>query len=386
MGRSIVFRAVFSGPLRKPLVDAMQGENRLTGAAYAKVEKRFESTFNVQCRRELYRHAAKSVWFTCALLGLASLAAAQAPPPSAFPGVAPQGPPADILVFEAEPSDIQPGDTARLRWDVTNAFALSIQPDVGIVGTRGTIQLSPGATTTYVLEADGSGGTVSKSLTVRVAGTETRVSGRTSENLGSLPVPRLADGRPDLSGLYIGGRDVRLAGEITLAPGADRVQAATKASDLGQGVNCLPPGVPAATMMPFPLQIVQKPDVIAIMYEAYHLFRIIPIGKPQDDYLAPAWMGHSVAHWDGDTLVVEVAGFNDRTLIGGHPHTEDMRVIERYTRVSYDTIEYRASVEDPAVFAEPVRYAGNLTLHQEWEIGEYFCTENDKDYDALFEN
>ncbi len=138
-------------------------------------------------------------------------------------------------------------------------------------------------------------------------------------------------------------------------------------------------------MLPFPLQFVHTSDTLAILYEAYHQFRIAPIGRDHAEYLTPAWMGHSVARWDGDTLVVDVRGFNDRTIVAGHRHTEELRVVERYTRSAHDTIAYEADVSDPNVFAEPVRYAGTLTLHPEWEIGEYVCTENNQDYDELFE-
>jgi hypothetical protein len=123
-----------------------------------------------------------------------------------------------------------------------------------------------------------------------------------------------------------------------------------------------------------------------MMYEAYHLFRIVPVGREHAEYLPPAYMGHSVARWDGDTLIVDVRGFNDKTVIAGHRHTEDLRVVERYRRIDYLTIEYEATAEDPSVFAAPLRFAGTLTLHPEWEIGEYVCTENDQDYEALFQD
>jgi hypothetical protein len=97
-------------------------------------------------------------------------------------------------------------------------------------------------------------------------------------------------------------------------------------------------------------------------------------------------MGHSVARWEGDTLVVDVRGFNDKTIVAGHRHTEELRVTERYRRTGYETIAYEATVEDPNVFAAPLRYAGTLTLHAEWEIGEYVCTENNQDYEELFRN
>lgn len=317
---------------------------------------------------------------------LAAPAGAQAPPPAAFPGDAPDGPPAEILRFDAEPRSIEAGESVVLRWEALNTYSLTLSPEVGAVATRGSQRANPGATTTYRLTATGSAGTTTRSVTVTVAGSEPRPVPVSAPAAAAMPVPRLGDGQPDLSGVYIGGRDIRLVGDVRLLPGAESFRVQSSPDDLGAGVDCLPPGVPGATLMPFPLQIVHKPDVLAIMYEAYHLFRIIPVGREHADYLDPAWLGHSVAHWDGDTLIVEVRGFNDRTLVAGHRHTDAMRVTERYRRGAYDTIEYEAIVEDPNVFAEPIRYAGSLTLRPEWEIGEYVCLENNKDYEALFEN
>ena len=314
----------------------------------------------------------------------ASAIFAQAPPPAGFPGRAPAGPPAEVLSFAAAPAAIAPGEAATLRWEALNAFSLTIEPGVGAVATRGTVSVAPDATTTYTLTVTGTGGTITRTATVAVAGTSAAHTAHSAPP-AARPVPRLADGQPDLSGVYLGGRDVRLAGEIMLAPGAEQYRVPPREDDLGQGALCLPPGVPAATMMPFPLQIVQRPDVVVILYEAYNIFRIIPVGVPHAEDLDPAWMGHSVARWEGDTLVVEAKGFNDRTLVSGHRHTEDMRVVERYTRTSFDAVDYEASVEDPNVFAAPVRYRGRLVLHPEWQIGEYVCAENAKDYSELFE-
>jgi hypothetical protein len=154
-------------------------------------------------------------------------------------------------------------------------------------------------------------------------------------------------------------------------------------NDLGQGAQCLPPGVPGATLAPYPLQIVHKEDLLVILYEAYNIFRIIPIGRGHSEDLDPTWLGNSVARWEGDTLVVDVVGFNDKTLVAGFRHTEDLHVVERYRRDSFGAIAYEATVEDPNVFAAPVKYTGNLVLHPEWEIGEYICAENNKTYDWL---
>jgi hypothetical protein len=324
-----------------------------------------------------------------ALGALAPIASAQAPPPAGFPGTPPEGPPATILSFNAEPATIGAGsdEWAMLRWEVLNAYSLSIDPDIGTVATRGALRVRPVETTTFTLTATGTGGATTRSVTLTVPGTTPRVlTGDTAAVVAPTPMPRLFDGSTDLSGVYSAERTVRLVSDVALVPGAESFRVETKEGDLGTGINCLPPGVPAATMMPFPLQIVHNADVVAIMYEAYHLFRIIPIGREHAEYLPPAYMGHSVAHWDGDTLVVDVRGFNDETVVAGHRHTEDMRVVERYRRTAYSTIEYEAVVEDPNVFAAPLRFAGTLTLHPEWEIGEYVCTENDQDYEALFQD
>jgi hypothetical protein len=310
-------------------------------------------------------------------------ALAQAPPPSGFPGEAPQGPPAQIIRFTADAEKIEAGQPVRLRWEVINAYSIELDPGVGPVATRGAQSFFPDATTTYTLNITGPNGSMSQAVTIEVTGEPAAVadSGRISVRQS---VPRLADGNPDLSGVWLGGRDIRMVGGVELKPGADSFRVLQNDEDLGQGALCLPPGVPAATMVPYPLQIVHKEDVVVILYEAYNLFRIIPIGIAHPEDLDPTWMGHSVAFWDDDTLVVDVVGFNDRTRVSGYRHTEDMHVVERYRRTGIDTIEYEASVADPNVFAETIRYAGDLTRHPEWEIGEYVCAENNKDYAELF--
>jgi hypothetical protein len=319
------------------------------------------------------------------LLVGATSALAQAPPPAGFPGTPPPSPAVVIHEFSAEPARVEaaPDRYSLLRWEVSNAYSLTIEPGIGAVPTRGTRRVTPAATTTYTLTAIGPGSPVTRAVTVTVAGT---TAASTAPQVSQQPIPRLAQGKPDLSGVWAADRNVRLVGEIKPTRGADafRVTEADE-RDAGTGDDCLPPGVPAATMLPFPLQIVHTPSTLAILYEAYHQFRIVPIGREHAEYLAPAWMGHSVARWDGDTLVVDVRGFNDRTVVAGYRHTEQLRVTERYRRTAFETIEYEAVVEDPNVFAAPVRYSGTLTLHPEWEIGEYVCAENNQNYDELFE-
>jgi hypothetical protein len=319
------------------------------------------------------------------LLACASAALAQAPPPAGFPGTPPPSPPALIREFSVDRATVDaPGREVTLRWDALNAYSLTIEPDVGVVATRGARRIAPAATTTYTLTATGPGGGTTRAVTVTVPGTTAAATPPVAR--APTAIPRLADGKPDLSGLYSADRNVRLVAPPKLKSGAESFRVAeADERDAGTGEDCLPPGVPAATMLPFPLQIVHTPDTLAILYEAYHQFRIAPVGRDHAEYLAPAWRGHSVARWDGEALVVDVRGFNDRTVVAGYRHTEDMTVTERYRRTAFDTIQYDAYVSDANVFAEPVHYSGTLTLHPEWEIGEYVCAENNQDYDELFE-
>jgi hypothetical protein len=320
-------------------------------------------------------------------------ALAQAPPPAGFPGTPPPSPPVVILEFSAEPATILTATErySLLRWEVSNAYALTIEPGIGVVPTRGARRVTPAATTTYTLTAIGPGDPVTRTVTVAVTGTTAVSATPPAAAPQPLPIPRLADGKPDLSGVWAADRNVRLVNGVKSARGAEALRVTEAGErDTGSADDCLPPGVPAVTMLPFPFQIVQTPDVVAFLYEAYHQFRVAGVGQEaplhstHPEYLAPTWMGHSVAWWDGDTLSVDARGFNGRLVIAGYRTTERLRVLEHYRRASYDTIAYEAYVFDDA-FAEGLHYSGTLTLHPEWEIGEYVCAENNQDYDELFE-
>jgi hypothetical protein len=307
-----------------------------------------------------------------------------APPPSGFP----VGPAAKILSFTAEPSAIQPGQSVTLKWIVVNADRITLDQGIGIVATRDTRTVSPSATTIYTLSAVGRGGADKQSLTVTVAGSAPPPASVNPASAAATPapppIPHMPDGKPDLSGVYIAGFDIRPVGQITVKSGAEKYKVGMDyGGDLGE--HCLPPGVPAATSQPYPVQIIQTPDLVVILYEAYHLFRVIPTdGRPHPADLDPTWMGNSVGHWEGDTLVVDVTGFNDKTAIGEYRHTTAYHVVERYRRTAYDQVAYEATIEDPNVFAAPWKEAGTLRLHPEWQIQEYICEENNPDYKDLF--
>lgn len=335
------------------------------------------------------RNAIKILAFILLLMAFGAIAAGQQPesvsrpPRDGFP----TGPTAQILSFTANPSSIQPGQSTTLEWAVVNADRITLDQGIGIVETRGSRTVSPAVTTTYTLTALGYRGTGNdtRSVTVTVAGT-TAAPAAKSKSESNRPIPRLPDGTVDLSGIYIAPfMSIVPIDAVTLRPGAEKFDVGT---DYGFDLTtrCLPPGVPGTTEWPYPLQIVEKPGMVLILYEAEHLFRVIPTdGRPHPKDLDPTWMGDSVGHWEGDTLVVDVTGFNDKGAVREYRHTADYHVIERYRRPAYDTLKYEATIDDPNVFAAPWTEAGTFTLHPEWQIQEYICEENNHNYQELFE-
>ena len=211
------------------------------------------------------------------------------------------------------------------------------------------------------------------------------------------PAPRKADGNADLSGIWLADTPKYLQdlttglqpGDVVMQAWAEKVTAERKAG-LHAGeesdANCLPQGVPKINATPVPFKIIQDPELVVILYEAGDYFRVIPIdGRDHPKDLDPTWMGNSVGHWEGDTLVVDVTSVNDKVSVGEYRHTTAYHVVERFQRVSYDTLKYSATIDDPNVFAAPWTEAGTFTLHPEWDIQEYICNENNHDYKKLFE-
>jgi hypothetical protein len=145
---------------------------------------------------------------------------------------------------------------------------------------------------------------------------------------------------------------------------------------------CLMSGVPRISARPLPFQIVQTPGLMVFLYETHHAFRIIPTdGRPHPDDAEPSFLGDSVAHWEGDTLVVDVTSFNTKTWLAGVGtiHSEQLHVTERYTRDSYDTIRYDVTMEDPEVFSKPWNTHEYFRLRPNERIREYECIENNED-------
>ena len=229
-------------------------------------------------------------------------------------------------------------------------------------------------------------------------------------------VPRAADGKPDLTGVWQGGstqrgsweeanRGVGVGGSgldrsapVTLSsndrpagrePAPYQPWAAKKVLEAfnRRGIDdptglCLPAGIPRAVMLGlFPQQFVQTPTQIVMLYEYFNVFRVIPLNATHPDDVLPSYMGNSVGRWDGDTLVVDTIGFNDKTWLAGTGtfHTDALHTIERFTRIDKDQINYEITMEDPNVFTKPWRLTSTLMLREGSRLQEMVCAENNID-------
>jgi hypothetical protein len=120
--------------------------------------------------------------------------------------------------------------------------------------------------------------------------------------------------------------------------------------------GCFPPGLPRIYLHPKPIEIVQLPDEVIMMYEYDRIVRhVYTDGRPHDEFLdPPLWMGDSIGKWDGDTLVIDVIGFNDKTWLDriGHPHSDALHVVERMRRVDHNTLNNKITIEDPKAYTK----------------------------------
>jgi hypothetical protein len=217
----------------------------------------------------------------------------------------------------------------------------------------------------------------------------------------SYRAPRTPDGKPDLQGIWEAHNTANAnleahsaalgirAGESVIVDPADGkipYQPAARAKQQENFVNratadpvnrCYLPGVPRANYMPFPFEIFQTPDDIALTYEFVHASRTIHMNKAEHLDNIEFWMGDSRGRWEGETLVVDVADNNGETWLdsSGHSHSAAMHVVERYTRTGPDTLLYEATIEDPKVLTKPFKISIPLYRHTEKkaQLYEYEC-------------
>lgn len=249
------------------------------------------------------------------------------------------------------------------------------------------------------------------------------VSGQSGPARQGAPIPRGADGKPDLNGIWqalntanydlephtarpalamrpgpvvpipakevvafgaVGavpaGLGVVEGGEIPYQPAALEKRKANQENwlTLDPEIKCYLPGVPRATYMPFPFQIFQSNRGFFIAYEYAGAVRDVFLkdpGPPEVD----SWMGQSVGRWDGDTFVIDARGFNDQSWFdrSGNHHSEALRVVERYTMIGPDHIQYEATIEDPKTFTRPwtIRMPLYRHVNKDARLGQFKCVE-----------
>jgi hypothetical protein len=234
------------------------------------------------------------------------------------------------------------------------------------------------------------------------------------------PAPRAADGKPDLSGVWH-PQPTPLA-EWKRILGDDRVDATYKVNVPGQGLEvaskyvfnilldfkpdetpmraetadilrrwaqqphesgtCLPGGIPLDLLLPEPHKIVQSSGLVVIMLEASGHRQIYTDGRElPKEVVQPSWYGYSVGKWEGDAFVVETIGFNDKTRLDtmGHPHSEALRLVERYHRRDFGHMDVEITFDDPLMYTKPFTIKFTEELLADADIFEFYCNENEKD-------
>jgi hypothetical protein len=145
-------------------------------------------------------------------------------------------------------------------------------------------------------------------------------------------------------------------------------------------MQCFPPGVPRAYLIRGePIEIVQIPGRVLMIYEYDHFIRnIFTDGRSHPADPNPSWMGDSVATWEGDTLVVDTIGFNDKTWLDndGHPHSEDLHLEERIRRASHDALKIDVTIDDSKAYTKSWTAHWNYELKPGWNLGEMICEDN----------
>ena len=234
----------------------------------------------------------------------------------------------------------------------------------------------------------------------------------------SPPTPRTAEGKPDLNGVYQGGstrvgtweeanQGVGVRGPEDKVPnvptaaarprsdrpsytpfGARIVQEDYQRRNIDSAdAHCIP-SIAMLTTGLFPVQIFQNSQEIVILHEYMSAHRIIPLKAKHPDDIEPTYLGDSVGHWEGDTLVVDTIDFKESLHAGGgggRMHSDALHVTERFTKVDYNTINYDVVWDDPKILTRPTNYHSTLMLRQGTRVQEYRCEENNLEPDRFEE-
>ncbi len=207
------------------------------------------------------------------------------------------------------------------------------------------------------------------------------------------------DGRPakttsgfsarDLSGVWVGNEDADTfsTGELPLKPWAAEKFRTVKpgygphASALSNDPlqDCLPPGVPRILLVPFPMQIAQIPGEVVMLFEYDHYVRHIYMNRREHPKgLQATWMGDSIGHWDANTFLVDTIGLTEKSWLDqvGHPHSDDLHVVERIRRIDRETLEDDLTMDDPKAYTRPWTGKRVFKLRPGWHLMEYICEDH----------
>jgi hypothetical protein len=199
------------------------------------------------------------------------------------------------------------------------------------------------------------------------------------------PIPRMPNGQPDLMDVawLAGGGNFRQF-DMFLTPEAKKIMASRNVTQDPHNY-CMPDVVPRQA--PFPFRIFfnytnKTPTHAVIVYEGnIHSFRqIFMDGRKHPDYLDPTWYGHSIGHWEKDTLVIDTIGFNDVSWYDGRgtPHSEKLHTIERFTRLDKGRMELKVTIDDPVMYTKPIEVTINVTTTIGDEVQEYICQDGNQ--------
>ena len=212
----------------------------------------------------------------------------------------------------------------------------------------------------------------------------------------SAPVPRTADGKPELAGLWrpspgIVGDITRglQSKEVPYQPWAETLfkhRRETESKD-DPTARCVVGGVPRSDFVGYPFKILQVPGMVVILYEAVHSYRqIFTDGRESPkEYPQPSWFGFSIGRWEGDTFVVQTAGFNDGGWLdnAGRPATDALRVTERFRRKDFGHMDIEITIDDSKAYTKPWTVTQSLTFQPDDELLEYMCNENNKYFELV---
>ena len=204
------------------------------------------------------------------------------------------------------------------------------------------------------------------------------------------PTPRTAKGKIDLSGVwqkpYVpdmtkDGKNQKGFPELPFTPWGEHEWKTYDAAEGDYTGACLPFGMTRSMNTPEPMQFMQSDTYLAFLFEQNSWFTVVPIdGRKHGDGI-PTWFGDSVGHWEGDTLVIDTVNFNGKTRLDtiGHPHSDQLHLVQKFSRPDLGHLRYEVIVDDPKTFTKTWSNVRTLTLRPDWEMMEYSCEENNKD-------